>query len=323
MNSSKRIICKICFRRNVPLELIKQLCFYTKGLDKLFCNKYNPSVWHSEIPQLQSYSEGKAEKELQRLFKNKKEYFLDAYKLGHEEFILVQTETHLWGYLIFEETHFSEIENDVIQSIDEAFVDGHGICGYCCEYDDLWWYPKADQAERSEQVDMRRRMIYAHHNTKLYERDQTAKYVANDEIWLPATWQTWLGEDFFKALSLKDVQVYLDQEKIPYRILGCGLHAQLFDKSSDYALYQSRIENFREYLNKNNDLLLVSQQHKVEIKTGYFAHGGNLYIRHYLNDKGELSTKERAVGYQVYEYKMKDNTIAAELVFSKYIPLST
>lgn len=80
MNSSKRIICKICFRKNTPLQLIEQLCFYIKGMDKLFCNKYNPSVWHSDIPRLQAYSQAKADKELQRLFKSKKEYLLDAYK---------------------------------------------------------------------------------------------------------------------------------------------------------------------------------------------------------------------------------------------------
>lgn len=96
MNSSKRIICKICFRKNIPLELIEQLCFYTKELDKLFCNKYIPSVWHRDLPRLQSYSQEKADKELQRLFKSKKEYFLDAYKLGVEEFVLVQTETYLF-----------------------------------------------------------------------------------------------------------------------------------------------------------------------------------------------------------------------------------
>lgn len=321
MNSSKRIICKICFRKNTPLELIEQLCFYTKGMDKLFCNKYNPSVWHSAIPRLQAYSQAKADKELQRLFKSKKEYLLDAYKLGAEEFILVRTEAHLFVYLIFVDKHFSEIERDLMQEIDEAFVEGQGICGYCSEYDDLWWYPKADQAERPDQLDLRRRMIYAHHNTKLYESEETAKYVAKDELWLPATWRIWLGEPFFKALCLEEVQQYLTAAGIKSRRLGKSLYAQLFGKSSDYTMYRTRIEDFRDFLSQNNAVPMFSEQHKVEVKTGCFAHGGNLYIRHYLNDKGRLTSKEQAIGYRVYEYKVNYNTNRAELVFSKYISL--
>lgn len=323
MNSSKRIICKICFRKNIPLELIEQLCFYTKELDKLFCNKYIPSVWHRDLPRLQSYSQEKADKELQRLFKSKKEYFLDAYKLGVEEFVLVQTETYLFLYLIFENEHFCRIETKVMQEIDEAFVEGLGICGYCCDYDDLWWYPKSDQADTPDKVDMRRRMIYERHNTKLYEHEKTAKYVAKDEVWLPSTWRIWLGERFFKALSSEDVQQYLTTAGIPFRRLGNGLHAQLFDKSSDYAIYQMQTEDFREFLRQNDDIPLPSEQHKVEVKTGFFAHGGNLYIRHYLDEGGQLISKNQAAGYMVYEYKVKDNTDRAELVFSKYIPLNS
>lgn len=119
---------------------------------------------------------------------------------------------------------------------------------------------------------------------------------------LQAAWQMWFGPGFFKYVPCERLLSFEGAEKLTLLKTGV-VFIQLYKSPSDCSLPKARKTQaaFRDWvgmdeLEKQAFAIRDKKPHDpgVEIERGEFPHGGTAKIIHWLDDKGNLSTKSKA-----------------------------